>query len=220
MSLVYGLDRSPNGFGAFSMVLDLSQFSAPLHPPSLIPSNPGRSHQRRITRRAPSDSPRGVPHCIVRSNDILHARKGREQSPHCKAPPDSPSGDRDCIHRRNDVLHARKGRNQSRGVRNQQLTRGASTASTFVAAHTLHTSYCNRCHSPKCPGGHPLTDGWGSRSSNRSSVSCTFGSSTDRHHCGRRRTHNGGDRRPSLRRTGSLLASHTSPRGRRRALQT
>ena len=146
--------------------------------------------------------------------------QGREQSPHCKAPPDSPSGARDCIHRRNDVLHARKGRNQSRGVRNQQLTRGASTASTFVAAHTLHTSYCNRCHSPKCPGGHPLTDGWGSRSSNRSSVSCTFGSSTDRHHCGRRRTHNGGDRRPSLRRTGSLLASHTSPRGRRRALQT
>ena len=34
MSLVYGLDRSPNGFGAFSMVLDLSQFSAPLHPRS------------------------------------------------------------------------------------------------------------------------------------------------------------------------------------------
>jgi len=113
MSLVYGLDRSPNGFGAFSMVLDLSQFSAPLHPPSLIPSTPGRSHQRRITRRAPSDSPRGVPHCIVRSNDVLHARKGREQSPHCKAPPDSPRGVPHCIVRSNDVLHARKGRAQS-----------------------------------------------------------------------------------------------------------
>ena len=138
--------------------------------------------------------------------------QGREQSPHCRVPPDTPRGVPHCIVRSNDVLHPRKGGNQSRGV--------ASTASTFVAAHTLHTSYCNRCHSPKCPGGHPLTDGWGSRSSNRPSVSCTFGSSTDRHHCGRRRTHSGGDRRPSLRRTGSLLAWHTSPRGRRRALQT